>query len=92
MWAGVGLVNSPSYDAPNHGFAAEDQWICTIFQVRPVRRRTTVSAVIRSRALPLYFPVVRPSLAIQASTPSELPARRVTSEGTACEKAASAAR
>ena len=75
MWASHCLVNQCA--------AAEDQWIWTILQVLPIRRRTIVSVVVRSTGLPLKAPLIRPSVAIHASVPSEWPARRVTCDRTA---------
>ena len=63
-----------------------------IFQVPETRRSRTVSVVTRLTAFPLYVPVVRPSVAIQASGPSAPPDRRATVETTTRENAASAGR
>jgi hypothetical protein len=59
-------------DAGRHHLppAADDQWMWAIFHPAAVRRRTMVSTVRRLTGLPLYVPVVLPSVAIQAIAPT----------------------
>ena len=69
--------------------ARDDQWMWWMRQPSACRFRTMVSVVSRSTARPLNRPVVRPSLVIQAMSPSAYPDLRATAASDAAAKAAS---